>query len=177
MAALLLLLLSSVGALLLVSDAQEAYDKLPQAYRAGVDLALEKLNSHAGIQHHFLYFRSITKSDIEVLVQSDLWLCIYWLCSWLITGSFCDKLWLISSGKRAYQRISCKRFPSWTSCSDLTLLFLLSLALMWATSTTTSTLKPPSAREEPWTPRRVASGTTGWVWPDFRSRCSTEECV
>ncbi|XP_034428612.1 uncharacterized protein LOC117754067 [Hippoglossus hippoglossus] len=65
MAALLLLLLSSVGALFLASDAQEAYDKLPQTYRGGVDLALEKINSHAGIQQHFLYFRSVTKSDIE----------------------------------------------------------------------------------------------------------------
>ncbi|CAB1447377.1 unnamed protein product [Pleuronectes platessa] len=65
MAALLLLLLSGVGALFLACDAQEAYDKLPETYRRGVDLALEKLNSHAGIQHHFLYFRSVTKSDFE----------------------------------------------------------------------------------------------------------------
>lgn len=66
MAALLLLLLG-VGALFFSSNAQEAYNKLPETYRKGVDLALEKLNSHAGIQHHFLFLRSVTKSDIEVL--------------------------------------------------------------------------------------------------------------
>ncbi|KAF7667988.1 hypothetical protein LDENG_00037540 [Lucifuga dentata] len=64
MAALLLFLLSS-GALLSSGHAQEAYSKLADTYRKGVDLALLKLNSHAGIQHHFLYFRSIVKSDIE----------------------------------------------------------------------------------------------------------------
>lgn len=65
MAALMLLLLS-VGALFVSSNTQEAYNNLPETYRKGVDLALEKLSSHAGIQHHFLFFRSITKSDIEV---------------------------------------------------------------------------------------------------------------
>ncbi|GAA6215135.1 uncharacterized protein LOC122867082 [Lates japonicus] len=64
MAALLLLLLS-VGALFISSNSQESYNSLPETFRKGVDLALERLNSHAGIQHHFLYFRSITKSDIE----------------------------------------------------------------------------------------------------------------
>uniref|UniRef100_A0A3B4YSF5 Retinoic acid receptor responder protein 2 n=1 Tax=Seriola lalandi dorsalis TaxID=1841481 RepID=A0A3B4YSF5_SERLL len=64
MAALLLLLLS-VGALFFSSNAQEAYNRLPETYKKGVDLALEKLNSHAGIQHHFLFFRSVSKSDIE----------------------------------------------------------------------------------------------------------------
>lgn len=65
MAALTLLLLG-VGALFLSAEAQEAYSNLPDPYKKGVDLALEKLNSHVGIQHHFLFFRSITKSDIEV---------------------------------------------------------------------------------------------------------------
>uniref|UniRef100_A0A4W6FB44 Retinoic acid receptor responder protein 2 n=1 Tax=Lates calcarifer TaxID=8187 RepID=A0A4W6FB44_LATCA len=64
MAALLLLLLS-VGALFISSNSQESYNSLPETFRKGVDLALERLNSHTGIQHHFLYFRSITKSDIE----------------------------------------------------------------------------------------------------------------
>ncbi|XP_042366717.1 uncharacterized protein si:ch1073-406l10.2 [Plectropomus leopardus] len=63
--AALLLLLFSAGALFLSSDAQEAYNQLPETYRKGVDLALEKLNSHVGIQHHFLFFRSVSKSDIE----------------------------------------------------------------------------------------------------------------
>ncbi|KAL3040670.1 hypothetical protein OYC64_011638 [Pagothenia borchgrevinki] len=64
MAAFLLLLVSS-GVLFFSSNAQGAYEKLPENYKKGVDLALEKLVSHAGIQHHFLFFRSITKSDIE----------------------------------------------------------------------------------------------------------------
>uniref|UniRef100_A0A3B5A4X4 Retinoic acid receptor responder protein 2 n=1 Tax=Stegastes partitus TaxID=144197 RepID=A0A3B5A4X4_9TELE len=64
MAALLLWLLSA-GALLFGSDANEAYDKLSDTYKKGVDLALEKLDSHAGIQHHFLFFRSLAQSDIE----------------------------------------------------------------------------------------------------------------
>ncbi len=72
--AVLLLLLFSVGAVFFSSNAQEAYNKLPDTYRKGVDLALEKLNSHAGIQHHFLFFRSISKSDIEVLYSMSAFL-------------------------------------------------------------------------------------------------------
>uniref|UniRef100_A0A8P4GBT2 Retinoic acid receptor responder protein 2 n=1 Tax=Dicentrarchus labrax TaxID=13489 RepID=A0A8P4GBT2_DICLA len=61
-----LLLLFSVGALFFCSNAQEKnYNKLPEAYRKGVDLALHKINSHVGLQHHFLFLRSLTKSDIE----------------------------------------------------------------------------------------------------------------
>ncbi|KAM9839864.1 retinoic acid receptor responder protein 2-like [Aulostomus maculatus] len=59
------LLLCGVGVLFLSVNAQEAYDNLPETQRKGVDLALEKLNSHTGIQHHFLFFRSITQSDVE----------------------------------------------------------------------------------------------------------------
>ncbi|KAK5878120.1 hypothetical protein CesoFtcFv8_025558 [Champsocephalus esox] len=63
--AVFLLLLVSSGVLFFSSNAQGAYEKLPENYKKGVDLALEKLDSHAGIQHHFLFFRSITKSDIS----------------------------------------------------------------------------------------------------------------
>ncbi|KAI3354862.1 hypothetical protein L3Q82_004657 [Scortum barcoo] len=63
--AALLLLFFSAGALFFSSNAQETYSNLPETYRKGVDLALEKLSSHPGIQHHFLFFRSNTKSDIE----------------------------------------------------------------------------------------------------------------
>ncbi|KAG7246274.1 hypothetical protein CRUP_018833, partial [Coryphaenoides rupestris] len=34
-------------------------------YRKGVDLAVNKLNSHRGINHHFLFFKSLTQSDIQ----------------------------------------------------------------------------------------------------------------
>lgn len=64
--AALLLLLFSAGVLLSSIEAQEAYSKLPDKYRKGVDLALQQLNSHSGVQHHFLFFKSLLKSDIEV---------------------------------------------------------------------------------------------------------------
>ncbi|CAK6967459.1 uncharacterized protein LOC122866350 [Scomber scombrus] len=64
MAALPLLLLS-FGALFFSANAQDAYDKLPENYKKGVDLALEKLNAHTGIHSHFLFFRSLAQSNIE----------------------------------------------------------------------------------------------------------------
>lgn len=67
MAALLLLLLS---ALLCSANAREAFNQLPDSYKKGVDLALQQLHSHAGVQHHFLFFRSLMKSDIEVLCNT-----------------------------------------------------------------------------------------------------------
>ena len=72
MAALLLLLLLSAGVLLPSIEAQEAYSKLPDKYRKGVDLALQQLNSHFGVQHHFLFFKSLLKSDIEVKKKTML---------------------------------------------------------------------------------------------------------
>uniref|UniRef100_A0A674B4N8 Retinoic acid receptor responder protein 2 n=1 Tax=Salmo trutta TaxID=8032 RepID=A0A674B4N8_SALTR len=63
--AALLLLLFSAGVLLPSIEAQEAYSKLPDKYRKGVDLALQQLNSHSGVQHHYLFFKSLLKSDIE----------------------------------------------------------------------------------------------------------------
>lgn len=61
------LLLGLLAALLLGSDAAESnYDKLPESLRSGVDLALQKLHSHAGIQHHFVFLRSVSQSDVQV---------------------------------------------------------------------------------------------------------------
>lgn len=66
MAAVLLLLLSA-GALLCSCNAQENnYDRLSESLKKGVDLALEKLHSHSGIQHHFLFLRTVLQSDIQV---------------------------------------------------------------------------------------------------------------
>ncbi|XP_034023038.1 uncharacterized protein si:ch1073-406l10.2 [Thalassophryne amazonica] len=59
-----LLLLLSAGALLFSTNAQEGYGNLPEIYRTGVHLALLKIHSHPGIQQHFLFFRSLQKSDI-----------------------------------------------------------------------------------------------------------------
>lgn len=65
--AALLLLLFSVGALFSGSGAGETnYNRLSESFKKGVDLALEKLHSHAGIQHHFVFFRSLLLSDIQV---------------------------------------------------------------------------------------------------------------
>lgn len=63
--ALFLLFFLSVQALVLSCYGQDAYNHLSEDYKKGVNLALEKLSTHAGVQHHFLFFRSITKSDIE----------------------------------------------------------------------------------------------------------------
>lgn len=84
--AALLVLLFSVGALFFSSNAQQAYKNLPESYKKGVDLALEKLNSHDGLQHHFLFLRSIIKSDIEVMYsKSALYSqCLSFVVLWLI---------------------------------------------------------------------------------------------
>lgn len=90
MAALFLLLLS-VGALFCSSNAQENnYNKLSESFKKGVDLALEKLSSHAGIQHHFLFLRSLLLSDIQVVSSVSAFqnqFLSFFLVLWLITES------------------------------------------------------------------------------------------
>lgn len=65
-----LLLLVCAGAVLYSVEAQDPYNELPDNYKQGVDLALEQLNSHAGVHHHFRFLRSLEKSDIEVNLES-----------------------------------------------------------------------------------------------------------
>ncbi|XP_011487347.1 uncharacterized protein LOC101165676 [Oryzias latipes] len=65
MAALMLWLLG-VGVLFLGSDAQEAYDDLPEILRIGVDLALTNVNNHSSIQQHFLFFNSVSQMKEEL---------------------------------------------------------------------------------------------------------------
>lgn len=62
-----LLLLVCAGALLYSAEAQDPYNDLPDSYKQGVYLALESLNYHAGVHHHFRFLRSLEKSDIEVI--------------------------------------------------------------------------------------------------------------
>lgn len=69
MAAGLLLLVCAAGAVLYSAQAQDPYNQLPDNYKKGVDLALEQLNSHAGVHHHFRFLRSLEKSDIEVNLE------------------------------------------------------------------------------------------------------------
>lgn len=71
-----LLLLLSVGALLPSSGApNNAYSELSQSLKRGVDLALEKLHSHAAVQQHFVFLRSLSTSDIQVMSTSSIFLC------------------------------------------------------------------------------------------------------
>uniref|UniRef100_A0A3B4AI00 Retinoic acid receptor responder protein 2 n=1 Tax=Periophthalmus magnuspinnatus TaxID=409849 RepID=A0A3B4AI00_9GOBI len=65
MMALFLLVVLSIQALVLSTQGQEAFNNLSEDFKKGVNLALEKLSTHAGVQHHFLFFRSITQSDIN----------------------------------------------------------------------------------------------------------------
>lgn len=64
MAAALLLLICA-GALLYSAEAQDPYTQLSNIYRKGVDLALEQLNSHVGVHHHFRFLKTLDKSEIE----------------------------------------------------------------------------------------------------------------
>ena len=65
MAAGLLLLLLCAGAGFHSAEAQELYDELPDAYKFGVDLAFQQLNLHSGVQHHFSFWKTVDKSEIE----------------------------------------------------------------------------------------------------------------
>ncbi|KAI5092144.1 hypothetical protein C0J45_17775, partial [Silurus meridionalis] len=47
------------------SEAQNEFGKLPESYRKGVKLAEEQVNSHNGVQNHFLFFKSLEHSSIE----------------------------------------------------------------------------------------------------------------
>ncbi|KAM6977626.1 uncharacterized protein FYW47_002401 [Aplochiton taeniatus] len=60
-----LLLLLSAATILDYAEAQEAYNRLPDYFKKGVDLALQQINSHEGVHHHFLYFKRIFQSDID----------------------------------------------------------------------------------------------------------------
>lgn len=60
-----LLLLVCAGAVLYSAEAQDAFNGLPDNYKKGVNLALEQLNSHAGVHHIFRFLRTLDKSDIE----------------------------------------------------------------------------------------------------------------
>lgn len=50
------------------SEAQNEFTKLPESYRKGVRLAEKQVNSHNGVQHHFLFFKSLKQSNIKVTI-------------------------------------------------------------------------------------------------------------
>ncbi|NP_001373462.1 uncharacterized protein LOC100536977 precursor [Danio rerio] len=53
------------GVLLSSGGAQNSLSKLPDTVKKGVDLALKNVNSHEGVQQHFLFFKSLQQSKIE----------------------------------------------------------------------------------------------------------------
>ncbi|KAL6462960.1 hypothetical protein MHYP_G00293820 [Metynnis hypsauchen] len=54
-----------IAAFFLGSEAQNDFSKLPESFKKGVELALQQVNSHTVLQHHFLFFKSVEKSSIE----------------------------------------------------------------------------------------------------------------
>ncbi|MEQ2205876.1 hypothetical protein XENOCAPTIV_016932 [Xenoophorus captivus] len=61
-----LLLLVCAGALLRSAEARDPYDQLSDSYKKGVDLALEQLNTHVGVKHHFRFLRTVEKREHDV---------------------------------------------------------------------------------------------------------------
>lgn len=51
--------------LLCLAGAQDPYAELPLGHRRGVDLALEHLNSHSAVHHHFRFFRTVDKAEMD----------------------------------------------------------------------------------------------------------------
>uniref|UniRef100_A0A672RMU7 Retinoic acid receptor responder protein 2 n=1 Tax=Sinocyclocheilus grahami TaxID=75366 RepID=A0A672RMU7_SINGR len=60
-----LALLLAAGVLLSSAEAQSSFSKLPDSYKHGVELAEKNVNAHEGVQHHFLFFRTVQKSQID----------------------------------------------------------------------------------------------------------------
>lgn len=48
------------------TDGRAELKKLADGYRAGVELAVEQVNSHPGVQQHFLFFKSQKQSEVDV---------------------------------------------------------------------------------------------------------------
>ncbi|XP_003439301.1 uncharacterized protein LOC100692318 [Oreochromis niloticus] len=64
MAAGLLFLVCAV-AVLYSTKAQDSYDGLPEIYKKGVDLAIKQLSTHAKVQHHYRFLRTVEKLEQE----------------------------------------------------------------------------------------------------------------
>ncbi|XP_048030471.1 uncharacterized protein si:ch1073-406l10.2 [Megalobrama amblycephala] len=58
-------LLLAAGVFLTSAEAQSSFSKLPDTYKKGVELAVQNVNAHEGVQQHFLFFKTIDKSQIE----------------------------------------------------------------------------------------------------------------
>uniref|UniRef100_A0A3B4F0J0 Retinoic acid receptor responder protein 2 n=1 Tax=Pundamilia nyererei TaxID=303518 RepID=A0A3B4F0J0_9CICH len=64
MAASLLLLVCAV-AVLYSAEAQDSYNGLPEIYKKGVDLAMQQLSTHARVQHHYRFLKTVGKLETE----------------------------------------------------------------------------------------------------------------
>uniref|UniRef100_A0A671P873 Retinoic acid receptor responder protein 2 n=1 Tax=Sinocyclocheilus anshuiensis TaxID=1608454 RepID=A0A671P873_9TELE len=60
-----LALLLAAGVSLSSAEAQSSFSKLPDSVKKGVELAEQNVNAHEGVQHHFLFFKTIQQSQIE----------------------------------------------------------------------------------------------------------------
>lgn len=45
---------------------QAELTKLSDGYKAGAELAVDQVNTHPGVQQHFLFFKSLKKSEVDV---------------------------------------------------------------------------------------------------------------
>lgn len=50
---------------------QENLKKLSNGYKAGVELAVEQVNTHPGVQQHFLFFKSLKQSEVDVSLYAS----------------------------------------------------------------------------------------------------------
>ncbi|XP_076868406.1 uncharacterized protein LOC143519157 [Brachyhypopomus gauderio] len=53
------------GALLSFTEGQNDFKLLPDFYKRGVELGLQQINSSPNVQQHFLFFKSLSKSDMD----------------------------------------------------------------------------------------------------------------
>ncbi|XP_051969684.1 uncharacterized protein si:ch1073-406l10.2 [Xyrauchen texanus] len=65
MALLLYVVLFGAGVLLTSTEDQGSFSNLSDTYKKGVEQALQQVNAHEGIQQYFLFFKTITQSQIE----------------------------------------------------------------------------------------------------------------
>ncbi|TWW70812.1 hypothetical protein D4764_17G0002950 [Takifugu flavidus] len=62
---MMMMMMISVGALLPSETQTNPYSQLSPSLKGGVDLALEKLHSHAAIQQYLVFLRSLSTSDVQ----------------------------------------------------------------------------------------------------------------
>ncbi|XP_076869616.1 uncharacterized protein LOC143519751 [Brachyhypopomus gauderio] len=65
-----LYIVGSLAAVFLrTSEGLNDFEKLSDSYRKGVELAVQQINTHEGVQQHFLFFKSLKQSCFEAGFQ------------------------------------------------------------------------------------------------------------